>query len=102
MFRRVNKVHFVGIGGIGMSGIAELLLNLDFKVSGSDLNDSDIIKNLKSQGAKISNKHHINNIKNCEVVVYSSAVSDDNVELIEAVKRNIPIIKREVFNTREY
>ena len=94
MFRRVNKVHFVGIGGIGMSGIAELLLNLDFKVSGSDLNDSDIIKNLKSQGAKISNKHHINNIKNCEVVVYSSAVSNDNVELIEAVKRKIPIIKR--------
>ena len=94
MFRRVNKVHFVGIGGIGMSGIAELLLNLDFKVSGSDLNDSDIIKNLKSQGAKISNKHHINNIKNCEVVVYSSAVSDENVELIEATKRNIPIIKR--------
>ena len=94
MFRRVNKVHFVGIGGIGMSGIAELLLNLDFKVSGSDLNDSDIIKNLKSQGAKISNKHHINNIKNCEVVVYSSAVANDNVELIEAVKRKIPIIKR--------
>ena len=94
MFRRVNKVHFVGIGGIGMSGIAELLLNLDFKVSGSDLNDSDIIKNLKSQGAKISNKHHINNIKNCEVVVYSSAVSNENVELIEAVKRKIPIIKR--------
>ena len=94
MFRKVNKVHFVGIGGIGMSGIAELLLNLDFKVSGSDLNDSDIIKNLKSQGAKISNKHHINNIKNCEVVVYSSAVSNDNVELIEAVKRKIPIIKR--------
>ncbi len=94
MFRRVNKVHFVGIGGIGMSGIAELLLNLDFKVSGSDINDSDIINNLKSQGAKISNKHHINNIKNCEVVVYSSAVSDENVELIEATKRNIPIIKR--------
>ncbi len=94
MFRKVNKVHFVGIGGIGMSGIAELLLNLDFKVSGSDLNDSDIIKNLKSQGAKISNKHHINNIKNCEVVVYSSAVSNENVELIEAVKRKIPIIKR--------
>ncbi|MFL3025533.1 MAG: UDP-N-acetylmuramate--L-alanine ligase [Candidatus Neomarinimicrobiota bacterium] len=94
MFRKVNKVHFVGIGGIGMSGIAELLLNLDFKVSGSDLNDSDIIKNLRSQGAKISNEHHINNIKNCEVVVYSSAVSNENVELIEAVKRKIPIIKR--------
>ena len=94
MFRKVNKVHFVGIGGIGMSGIAELLLNLGFKVSGSDLKNSDIIKNLKSHGAKISNKHHINNIKNCEVVVYSSAVSNDNVELIEAVKRKIPIIKR--------
>ena len=94
MFRKVKKIHFVGIGGIGMSGIAELLLNLRFKVSGSDLNNSDIIENLKSQGAEISNKHDKRNIKNCEVVVYSSAVPSDNVELIEAVEKNIPIIKR--------
>jgi UDP-N-acetylmuramate--alanine ligase len=94
MFRKVNKVHFVGIGGIGMSGIAELLLNLGFKVSGSDLTDSEIIENLKSKGAEISNKHHVDNINNCEVVVYSSAVPNDNLELMEAVQKNIPIIKR--------
>ena len=94
MFRKVNKVHFVGIGGIGMSGIAELLLNLGFKVSGSDLTDSEIIENLKSKGAEISNKHHVDNINNCEVVVYSSAVPNDNLELMEAVQKNITIIKR--------
>ena len=94
MFRKVNKVHFVGIGGIGMSGIAELLLNLGFKVSGSDLNDSEIIQNLKSKGAEISNEHHVDNINNCEVVVYSSAVPKENLELMAAVQKNIPIIKR--------
>jgi len=94
MFRNVKKVHFVGIGGIGMSGIAELLLNLGFNISGSDLNDSDIIQNLKSKGADISNKHDANNINNCEVVVYSSAVPNDNIELKEAIHKNIPIIKR--------
>ena len=92
--KNLGVIHFIGIGGIGMSGIAELLLNLGFKVSGSDLNNSEIIKNLESQGAEISNKHDKRNIKNCEVVVYSSAVPRDNVELIEAVEKNIPIIKR--------
>ena len=94
MFRKVNKVHFVGIGGIGMSGIAELLLNLGFNVSGSDLNDSEIIQKLKSKGAQVFNDHSINNINNSEVVVYSSAVPNDNIELMAAVEKNIPIIKR--------
>lgn len=94
MFRKVNKVHFVGIGGIGMSGIAELLLNLGFNVSGSDLNDSEIIQKLKSKGAQVFNEHSINNINNSEVVVYSSAVPNDNIELMAAVEKNIPIIKR--------
>jgi UDP-N-acetylmuramate--alanine ligase len=61
MFRKVNKVHFVGIGGIGMSGIAELLLNLGFSVSGSDLNDSEIIRNLRSKGAMIYEGHYAKN-----------------------------------------
>ena len=94
MFRKVNNVHFVGIGGIGMSGIAELLLNLGFKVSGSDLTDSEIIQNLKNKGAKVFKGHDEKNINNSEVIVYSSAVSDDNPELKIALQNNIPIIKR--------
>jgi UDP-N-acetylmuramate--alanine ligase len=94
MFRKVNKVHFVGIGGIGMSGIAELLMNLGFSVSGSDLNDSEIIQNLKKRGATIFEGHRAKNVKDCEVLVYSSAVPKNNPELIAAHGKNIPIIKR--------
>ena len=94
MFRKVNKVHFVGIGGIGMSGIAELLLNLGFSVSGSDLNDSEIIRNLRSKGAMIYEGHYAKNLGDCEVLVYSSAVPEDNPELIAARGKNVPIIKR--------
>jgi len=94
MFRKVNKVHFVGIGGIGMSGIAELLINLGFNVTGSDLNDSEIIQNLKSKGAEIVEGHHASNVNDCEVMVYSSAVPSDNPELMAAKDRGIPIIKR--------
>ena len=94
MFRKVNKVHFVGIGGIGMSGIAELLIDLGFTVSGSDLNDSEIIQNLKSKGAEIYKGHQPSNVNGCEVMVYSSAVPKDNSELIAARDKGIPIIKR--------
>ena len=94
MFRKVNKVHFVGIGGIGMSGIAELLLNLGFSISGSDLNDSEIIRNLRSKGAMIFEGHHAKNLGDCEVLVYSSAVPEDNPELIAAREKKVPIIKR--------
>ena len=94
MFRKVNKVHFVGIGGIGMSGIAELLLNLGFSISGSDLNDSEIIRNLRSKGAMIFEGHHAKNLGDCEVLVYSSAVPEANPELIAAREKKAPIIKR--------
>ncbi|MEA1881163.1 MAG: Mur ligase domain-containing protein, partial [Candidatus Marinimicrobia bacterium] len=94
MFRKVNKVHFVGIGGIGMSGIAELLMNLGFTVSGSDLNDSEIIQNLKSRGATVFEGHEASHVIDCEVLVYSSAVPKDNPELIAAHEKSIPIIKR--------
>ena len=94
MFRKVNKVHFVGIGGIGMSGIAELLINIGFTVSGSDLHDSEIIQNLKSKGAEIFKGHRTSNMNGCEVMVYSSAVPQDNPELIAGRDRGIPIIKR--------
>ncbi len=94
MFRKVNKVHFVGIGGIGMSGIAELLLNLDFTVTGSDLSDTELIQSLKNKGAEIKTGHSAENIGDCEVLVYSSAVRQDNPELIAAKTKGIPIIKR--------
>ncbi len=95
MFRKVKKIHFVGIGGIGMSGIAELLLNLDFEISGSDIQDSEIIQNLISKGAKIfAGGHKSENVGNSEVLVYSSAVRDNNPEILEAKERGIPVIRR--------
>ncbi len=94
VFNKIKKVHFVGIGGSGMNGIAEVLLNLGFKVSGSDIKNSDVIKRLRSLGAKIVLKHSKNNIKNTDVVVYSSAISKDNSEIVEAIKRGIPVISR--------
>ncbi len=94
MFRHVKKLHFVGIGGIGMSGIAELLINQGFKITGSDINDSKVIQNLKDKGAEIFKGHHTNNITDADVLVYSSAVNEDNQEIIAAHKKNIPIIRR--------
>ena len=94
MFRKVNKVHFVGIGGIGMSGIAELLLNQGFDISGSDVSNTEIIDRLRTNGAKISIGHKPENLSKSEAVVYSSAIPEDNVELIFARERGIPTIKR--------
>jgi len=94
MFRKVKKVHFVGIGGIGMSGIAELLLNLGFEISGSDINHSSIIDKLIKLGADIQMGHRAENLTNADVLVYSSAVHKDNPEIIAACKKNIPVIRR--------
>ena len=94
MFRKVNKIHFVGIGGIGMSGIAELLLNQGFEVSGSDIVKSEITNNLKQKGATIHIGHQASNLKKAEALVFSSAVSRDNVDLIRASEKKIPINKR--------
>ncbi|MFQ5906689.1 MAG: UDP-N-acetylmuramate--L-alanine ligase, partial [bacterium] len=94
MFRRIKHIHFVGIGGIGMSGIAEVLINMDYTVTGSDLKESAITERLSSLGAKISKGHSALNIENADVVVYSSAVKPDNVELQAARSRQIPIIPR--------
>ena len=84
MYGKIEKIHFVGIGGIGMSGIAEVLLNLGYKVSGSDLRGSDITERLESLGAEIAIGHRAENLKDVDVVVISSAVHDDNPEVIEA------------------
>ncbi len=94
MFRRVKKVHFVGIGGIGMSGIAELLLNLGFDISGSDINKSSIIEKLIRLGADIPLGHSAINLTDADVLVYSSAVQKDNPEIQAAYKQDIPVIRR--------
>ena len=94
MLRNFKKVHMIGIGGIGMSGIAEVLLAMNFKVSGSDRSLSEITDRLVSLGAEIYEGHRAENLKDADVVVYSSAVTMDNVEIQEALKRKIPVIKR--------
>ncbi len=94
MFKGISKIHFVGIGGIGMSGIAELLLNLKFEVSGSDIAESDIIARLRSFGARIEIGHRGENLGNAQVVVYSSAVGLDNPECAAAKSKRLPVIPR--------
>jgi len=94
MFERYRIIHFVGIGGIGMSGIAELLSNLGYEVTGSDLKRSDTTDRLETMGIRISIGHSPDNIDDPHVVVKSSAVSDTNPEVAEAVRRNIPVIPR--------
>jgi UDP-N-acetylmuramate--alanine ligase len=94
MLGRTKKIHFVGIGGIGMSGIAELLLNQGFEISGSDLNSTEITEHLKSIGAVISQGHDAELIKEADVVVKSSAVKNDNPEIAAAFANKIPVIRR--------
>lgn len=93
--RKRFKVHFVGIGGIGMSGIAEVLLNLGYEISGSDLKETEITKRLRSLGAKVAcGQHRKENVKHVDVVVVSSAIRTDNPEVLEAKARSIPVIPR--------
>ncbi len=94
MFRNKNKMHFVGIGGVGMSGIAEILINLGYEVSGSDLRPSDYTNRLEKLGAKIYIGHSKANIGDYSVVVTSTAIDPNNPEIIEARIRKIPIIHR--------
>ena len=88
------KVHMVGIGGISMSGLAEILMHKGVKISGSDLVETEITKRLKSMGATIYYSHSANNIDNQDLVVYTAAVSTDNPEIVEAKNSNIPTIER--------
>jgi len=94
MFAKIQRIHFVGIGGIGMSGIAEVLLNLGYKVSGSDLKNSSVTQRLASLGAAIFEGHRAENATGAEVVVTSSAISPENPEVAEAHKLHIPVIQR--------
>ncbi len=94
MFKKIQHIHFVGIGGIGMSGIAEVLLNLGYRVSGSDLRESDTTERLKNLGGEILIGHRAENIAAPHVVVISSAVKKDNVEVVAAREKQIPVIPR--------
>ncbi len=94
MYGRIRKIHFVGIGGIGMSGIAEVLLNLGYQVSGSDLRESEITRRLGELGGKISYGHRRENVKEADVVVTSTAVKADNPEVLEAQRHLVPVIPR--------
>lgn len=92
--RRIRKIHFVGIGGAGMSGIAEVLLNQGYEISGSDLKPSETTHRLQELGAKIFIGHKAANIEGIDVLVNSSAVHSDNPELIAAAERRVPIVRR--------
>jgi UDP-N-acetylmuramate--alanine ligase len=94
MFAKIQRIHFVGIGGIGMSGIAEVLLNLGYKVSGSDLKTSAVTQRLVGLGAIAFEGHRAENISGAEVVVTSSAIAKDNPEVTEAHNLHIPVIQR--------
>src|SRR5436309_16106220 len=94
MFAKIQRIHFVGIGGIGMSGIAEVLLNLGYKISGSDLKRSSVTDHLHGLGATIFEGHSATNIAGAEVVVTSSAINAGNPEVEEARARKIPVIQR--------
>jgi UDP-N-acetylmuramate--alanine ligase len=94
MFAKIQRIHFVGIGGIGMSGIAEVLLNLGYKVSGSDLKSSAVTQRLAGLGATTFEGHRAENIAGAEVVVTSSAIAHDNPEVTEAHTLHIPVIQR--------
>ncbi len=94
LLKKIQNIHFVGIGGSGMSGIAEVLINLGYRVSGSDLEENPITQRLKDLGAIVHRGHRASNLKGCHVVVVSTAVSNNNIEVISANKRNIPVIPR--------
>ncbi len=94
LFRRVRHVHMIGIAGAGMSGIAEVLLNLGFDVTGSDLALSDVTERLARLGAVIHEGHAVEHVKDADVVVYSAAVRPENVELRAAREAHLPIIPR--------
>lgn len=91
---RIQRIHFVGIGGIGMSGIAEVLLNLNYEISGSDIQENAVTQRLQAQGASIILGHDASNIKGCDVVVTSTAVNKTNPEVAAALENRIPVVPR--------
>ena len=94
MLRKTRRIHFVGIGGIGMSGIAEVLINLGYEVTGSDLEEGATVQRLRTLGGRVTRGHRAENVGDADVVVLSSAVRPDNPEALEARRRQIPVIPR--------
>ena len=94
MPRRVGLIHFVGIGGVGMSGIAEVLLNLGYEVQGSDMADNTAMRRLHESGVRVFVGHDASHVKGCSVVVASTAIPEDNPEVCEARRWRIPVLKR--------
>jgi len=94
MLGKIRNIHFIGIGGSGMSGIAEVLLNLGYKVSGSDIRETDVTKRIEALGGRVYIGHNANNVKSANVVVVSTAVSRNNDEVAAAKKLKIPVIPR--------
>lgn len=92
--RRIRCIHFVGIGGVGMGGIAEVLINLGYDVSGSDISENAVTQRLSQLGADISYGHAAENLRECDVVVVSTAVKKDNPEVVSAHERRIPVVPR--------
>ena len=91
---RVRHVHFVGIGGAGMSGIAEVMHNLGYDVSGSDLRDNEVTRRLSALGIKVLVGHAAAHVSGCDVVVVSTAIDADNAELVTAREQRIPVVPR--------
>ena len=94
MKHKVKHVHFVGIGGAGMAGIAEVLLNLGYSVSGTDLKLTSVTERLRGLGARVAEGHAAAHLSDADVVVVSSAVAADNPEVLAAHERRIPVIRR--------
>ncbi|MGH8313212.1 MAG: UDP-N-acetylmuramate--L-alanine ligase, partial [Gammaproteobacteria bacterium] len=94
LMRRIRRIHFVGIGGAGMGGIAEVLINLGYRVSGSDLRENAITRRLAGLGAQVVLGHRVENVSDADVVVISSAVTEENVEVMTARAQHIPLVPR--------
>ncbi|MQY57390.1 UDP-N-acetylmuramate--L-alanine ligase [bacterium] len=94
VYRKINHIHMVGIGGTGMNGIAEVLLNMDYRISGTDIAKTEVTQRLAQLGAEISIGHEAKKVEGADVVVISSAIKQDNVEIEEARRRKIPVIPR--------
>src|SRR4051794_10384560 len=90
----IGPIHFVGIGGIGMSGIAEVLANLGYRVQGSDVADSANVKRLRDQGIRVIVGHDARNLEGAAVVVVSTAIKRDNPELMAARAQRLPVVRR--------
>ncbi len=95
--KKYKNIHMIGIGGVSMSGIAAILSNWGFKVTGSDISNSDSVQSLLKKGIKVTIGHDINDISSSDIVVYSAAIKQDDPEILEAKRLNIPTIERADF-----